>query len=58
MCHVVVDATKIPCVSFTSPVGSRCFVQVYDVVYTYGQTEFKAQLRWMERVCEDSVPFR
>lgn len=50
MCHVMVDATQIPCLNFISPVGLPCFVQAYDVVYTYGQTEFKAQLRWKERV--------
>ena len=28
-------------------------MQAYEVVYTYGQTEFKAQLRWMEGVCNE-----
>ena len=50
MCHVKVDAEKIPCFAFISPMGFSCFVQAYEVVYTYGQTEFKAQLRWEEEV--------
>lgn len=57
MCHVVVDATKIPCISFISPVGIPCFAQAYEVVYTYGQTVFKAQLRWTEGVCSEFRPF-
>ena len=50
MCHVKVDAEKIPCFAFISPMGFSCFVQAYEVVYTYGQTKFKAQLRWEEEV--------
>lgn len=57
VCHVIVDPTTIPCLSFISPAGTTCFVQAYEVVYTYGQTELKAQLRWMEGVREDFVLF-
>lgn len=58
MCHVIVDATEIPCLSFVSRVGIPCFAQVYEVVYIYGQTELKAQLRWKEGVCDKFSPFR
>ena len=57
MFHVVVDATKIPYLSFISAMGSPCFTQAYEVVYIYGQTELKAQLRWKEGVCDRFHPF-
>jgi len=56
-CRVVVDAKEIPCFCFISPLGP-CFAQPYEVVYIYGQTEFKAQLRWEEGVCCGSRRFR
>ena len=37
--------------------GSPCFTQAYEVVYIYGQTELKAQLRWKEGVCDRFHPF-
>jgi len=55
MCHIVADGTKIPFFHRMSPVGVPCFIQIYDVVYTCGQTEFKAQLRWMEEVLMNFV---
>jgi len=45
VCHVEVDPREIPHFTCISPMGPY-FVQPYDVVYTHGQTEFKAQLRW------------
>jgi hypothetical protein len=50
---VVVDAREIPCLRFISPLGIPGFIQAYEVVYTYGQTELKAQLRWVEEVCDE-----
>ena len=50
---MVVDASEIPCRRFISPVGIPCFIQVYEVVYTYGQIELKAQLRWTEGVRDE-----
>lgn len=51
---MVVDASEIPCRRFISPVGIPCFIQAYEVVYTYGQVELKAQLRWTKGVCDES----
>lgn len=51
---MVVNASEIPCRRFISPVGIPCFIQAYEVVYTYGQIELKAQLRWTEGVCDKS----
>ena len=53
MCHIVVDAKEVPCFVLPSPMGFPCFVQPYEVVYIYGQTEFKAQLRWTEEVRDE-----
>ena len=47
----MVDEREIPCFGFISKLGLPCFGQVYEVVYIYGQTEFKAQLRWEDGVC-------
>lgn len=58
MCHVMVDATKIPCFSFTTPLGPPCFAQACEVVYICGKAEFKVQLRWMEGVRCIFRPFR
>lgn len=33
-----------------SPLGFPFFVQEFEVIYIYGQTEFKAQVAWMEEV--------
>jgi hypothetical protein len=54
---VVIDAKEIPCAVFMSRMGLPCFVQDYEVVYTYGQTELKAQLRWTEEVCDEVFKF-
>jgi len=51
---VVVDASEIPRRRFIPPMGFPCFIQVYEVVYTYGQIELKAYLRWTEGVCDES----
>lgn len=53
VCHIVVDAKEVPCFILPSQMGFPCFVQPYEVVYIYGQTEFKAQLRWTEEVRDE-----
>lgn len=58
VCHVVVDTKKIPHFVFISPIGLPCFIKEYKVVYTYGQTEFSAQLRWKEEVRDEFYRFR
>ena len=51
MSHIRVDASKAPCIAGMSPLGFPVFIQEFEVIYIYGQTEFKAQLAWMEGVC-------
>ena len=50
---MVADAREIPCLRLISPVGIPCFMQAFEVVYIYGQTELKAELRWMEEVRDE-----
>ena len=50
ICHISVDASKAPCTPAMSPLGFPIFVQEFEVVFIYGQTEFKAQIAWMEEV--------
>ena len=33
-----------------SPFGFPIFVQEFEIIYIYGQTEFKAQVAWTEEV--------
>jgi len=51
MAHIPVDASKAPYIIGMSPLGFPIFIQKYEVIYIYGQTEFKAQLAWTEGVC-------
>ncbi|KAF9650957.1 hypothetical protein BDM02DRAFT_3184899 [Thelephora ganbajun] len=48
MAHISVDATKAPYITGMSLLGFPIFIQEFEVIYIYGQTEFKAQLAWME----------
>ena len=49
--HISVDASKVPCIAGMSPLGFPVFIQQFEVIYIYGQTEFKAQVSWKEEVC-------
>ena len=33
-----------------SPLGFPIFIQLFEVIYIYGETEFKAQASWKEQV--------
>ena len=48
--NISVDASKVPCMVGMSPLGFPIFIQEFEVIYIYGETEFKAQLAWMEEV--------
>jgi hypothetical protein len=45
-----VEASEVPCAAAISPLGFPIFVQELEVIYMYGQTEFKAQIAWKEEV--------
>jgi len=46
--NISVDASKVPYTIGMSLLGFPIFIQEFEVIYIYGQTEFKAQLAWME----------
>jgi len=46
--HITADISKAPCISGVSPLGFQIFVRQFEVIYIYGQTEFKAQMAWTE----------
>lgn len=48
--HICVDASDAPCAAGMSPLGFPIFVHEFEVIYMYGQTEFKAQIAWKEEV--------
>jgi len=50
--HISVDISKAPCIPAMSPLGFPIFIQKVEVIYIYGQTEFKAQLAWTEEDVE------
>jgi len=41
-----------PCIAGMSRIGFPSFSQELEVIFTYGQTEFKVQLSWMEEGTE------
>ena len=51
MCNISVDAPDAPCSVGRSLLGFPIFVQEFEVIYIYGQTELKAQVTWQEEVC-------
>jgi len=54
MCNISFDAPDAPCsVGLRSLLGFPIFVQEFEVIYIYGQTELKAQIAWKEEVCLD-----
>ena len=50
MYHISIDTSKAPCIVGRSLLGSSMFTQEFEVIYIYGQTEFKAQVAWMEEI--------
>ena len=48
--RISVDVTKPKCMMGMSPFRFPIFVQEFEVIYIYGQTEFKAQVAWKEEV--------
>jgi len=44
------DVSKAPCIAGMSPLGFPLFIQLFEVIYIYGETEFKAQASWKEEV--------
>ena len=46
--HISADVTKATCIEGVSRLGFPSFVQELELICIYGQTEFKAQLCWME----------
>ena len=50
LCHISVDAKKTPCTAAMSPLGFPIFIHEFEVIFIYGQTEFKAQIAWKEEV--------
>lgn len=58
MSHISVDASKAPCIPAISLLGFPIFIQEFEVIYIYGQTEFKAQVIWTEEVCLSQTNLR
>jgi hypothetical protein len=50
MSHISADVAKAPYTTHMSTFGFPIFIQQIEVIYIYGQTEFKAQVSWMEEV--------
>ena len=50
MARISVDASKAKCIICMSPLGFPIFIRELEVIYIYGQTEFKAQVAWKEEV--------
>ena len=48
--RISVNASEAPCVAGMSPLGFPIFIHEFEVIYMYGQTEFKAQIAWSEEV--------
>ena len=48
--HIHIDAANVPCVARMSPLGLPIFIQAFEIIYIYGETEFKAQVAWKENV--------
>ena len=48
--HIHVDAENVPCAAGMSPLGFPIFIQRFEIIYIYGETEFKAQIAWEEDV--------
>lgn len=50
LAHISVDGGKVPCIPRMSPLGFPVFIQEFEVIYIFGETEFKAQVAWKEDV--------
>ena len=50
ICHISADASKAPYTVGMSLLGFPIYVQEFEMIYIYGQTEFKAQVAWTEEV--------
>ena len=48
--HIHVNAENVPCLPRMSPLGFPIFIQEFEIIYIYGETEFKAQIAWKEDV--------
>jgi len=52
MCRISVDASKAPYIVSRSLLGFPIFIQEFEIIYIYGQTEFRAQVAWTEEDME------
>ena len=50
LAHISVDGGKVPSIPRMSPLGFPVFIQEFEVIYIFGETEFKAQVAWKEDV--------
>jgi len=50
MCNISVDVSKAPCIAGMSRLGFPIYIHPFEVIYIYGETEFKAQVSWEEDV--------
>lgn len=50
LAHISVDGGKVPCNLGVTLLGLPIFIQEYEIVYIFGETELKAQVAWKEGV--------
>jgi len=50
MCNISVDVARVPCIVGMSRIGFPSLLHELEIIITFSETEFKAQLSWMEEV--------